>query len=123
MAAGRYDRLVVEQGVTFELPITLERPAGTPWNLTDSVLRAKLRANFSDEEALLVFDVQVIAATAGSIKLFAAASATSELPTGDLPQGFVPAVWDLEILEAPTANGVVTRILEGKAKIKPEATK
>lgn len=123
MPAGRYDRLVVEQGVTFELPMTLERPAGTPWDLTDSTLRAKLRSNYSDAASLLDFDVQVIAATAGSIKLFAAASATGALPTGDLPQGFVPAVWDLEILEAPTANGVVTRILEGKAKIKPEATK
>jgi hypothetical protein len=123
MAAGRYDRLVVEQGATFELPITLERPEGTPWDLTGSVLRAKLRAIYAATSSLLDFDVQIDSATAGEITLFASASATNELPTGDVPQAFYPAVWDLEILEAPTADGIVRRILEGKAKIIPQATK
>lgn len=123
MAAGRYDRLVVEQGATFELPITLERPEGTPWDITDAVLSAKLRATFGAASALLTFDVQVTSATAGEITLFASASATDALPTQDIPQGFYPAVWDLEILEAPTADGIVRRIVEGKAKIIPQATK
>lgn len=123
MPAGRYDRLVVEQGATFELAMTLERPAGTPWDITGATLRAKMRASYAEAAALLTFDVQVDSATGGAITLYASASATSALPIGDVPQGFYPAVWDLEILEAPTSAGVVTRLLEGRAKIKPEATK
>lgn len=123
MAAGRYDRLIVEQGSTFELPMTLQRPAGSPWNLTGCTLRSKLRATFAATASLIDFDVVVVSATAGSIKLFAAASATNDLPTGDLPAAFYPAVWDLEIVESPTATGNTIRVLEGRAKIKPQATK
>lgn len=123
MGAGRYDRLVVEQGATFDLPMRLERPKGTPWNLTGCALSAKLRATYGAASALLSFDVEIVSATAGSINLHAAASSTSALPTGDLPQGFYPCVWDLALVESPTATGDTKQILRGRAKILPEATK
>ena len=123
MTAGRYDRLVIEQGATFELPITLENPAGTPWDVTGATFRAKVRSNFAATASLIDFDVQLVDASIGSILLYASASATDGLPTGDNPQGFYPCVWDLEILEAPTAEGIVRRLLEGRAKIKPQATR
>lgn len=123
MTAGRYDRIVIEQGATFELPITLERPEGTPWDLTGATLRAKVRAHYAATSSLVDCDVQAVSASIGSIKLFIAASATDGLPTGDLPQGFYPMVWDLEVLEAPTASGIVRRVLEGRGKITPQATK
>jgi expansin (peptidoglycan-binding protein) len=72
---------------------------------------------------LLTGDVVVDSATGGRVTLFASATATAALTIGDLPQGFLPVVWDLEILEAPTADGVVTRLLEGRGRITPEATK
>lgn len=122
MRAGRYDRLEIEQGSTFELPIRLERD-GEAWDLTGATLRAKVRRTYGDASSLLDFDVQIVSATAGQVKLFAAASATALLPTGDLPTGFLPVVWDFEMLAAPTANGVVYRLLEGRGKIFPEATK
>ena len=123
MAAGRYDRLVIEQGATFELPMTLERPEGTPWNLTGATLRAKVRAYYAATSSLVDCDVQVLSATAGSIQLYVAASATDGLPTGDLPQGFYAMLWDLEVLEAPTASGIVRRVLEGRGNITSQATK
>lgn len=123
MTAGRYDRLEIEQGATLREAITLERPPGTPWDLTGCTLRAKLRVNYSSASALLNFDVIVDDAENGEITLFASASATAELPTMDTPQGFYPGVWDLEIVEAPTATGDTIRLLEGRCKIRPEATK
>lgn len=122
MRAGRYDRLEIEQGSTFELDLEFERD-GAPWNFTSATLRAKVRRTFSDSSSLLDFDVQIVSATAGQVRLFASASATSSLPIGDLPTGFLPVVWDMEILESPTSNGVVRRLLEGRGKIFPEATK
>ncbi len=122
MTAGRYDRLVIEQGATFELPMTWEKPIDTPWDFTGCVFRASVRANYAAASALLDFDVQVISATGGQIKLYASASATDAMPIGDVPQGFYPAVWDLEVVLAPTADGVVRRLLEGRAKIKPQAS-
>lgn len=123
MTAGRYDRLIVEQGATFELALALENPIGTPWNLTGATMRAKLRASYAATSSLLDFDVQTESATGGRIKLFAAASATDALPVGDLPAGFYACVWDLEIIPAPTASSSTYRVLEGRAKIKPQATK
>lgn len=123
MTAGRYDKLVIEQGATLDVPITLENPVGTEWDVTGFAFRAKVRGAYSDAAALLTLDVIVDDAAAGELRLYAAASATAEMPIGDLPQGFYPAVWDLEMVEAPTATGKVWRLLEGKCKIKPEATK
>ncbi len=122
MTAGRYDRLVVEQGATFELDIALENPVGTAWDLTAVTAYASLRETFGAASALLEFEVQYEDRAGGLITLYATASATEDLPTGDLPQGFYPAVWDLEIHSGATANPTVTRVLEGRAKIKPQAT-
>ncbi len=123
MTAGRYDRLIVEQGATFELPLDLERPVDTPWDLTSVTCYAQLRVSFGAVSAALDFDVVMRSATGGLVTLYAAASATADLPTGDIPQGFYPAVWDFEIHEGATANPTVTRVLEGRARIHPEATR
>jgi hypothetical protein len=76
MSAGRYDRLVIEQGATFELDVALERPEGTPWDLTGAVVRAKVRALFASTSALIDFEVQTVSLTGGQVTLFLAASAT-----------------------------------------------
>lgn len=122
MRAGRYDRLEIEQGATFELDLQFDRD-GVAWDFTGATLRAKIRETFDDASALATMDVQIVSATAGEVRLYMAASATAALPTGDLPTGFLPIVWDLEVLESPTASGVVRRLLEGRGKIFPEATK
>lgn len=121
MAAGRYDRLEVEQGATFEMTITV------PYDLTNGLARAKARLAYADADPFLTFDVEITGVTATSVTastllMTAAASATEALELGECPQGFLPGVWDLEVLTAPTADNNVIRVLEGRCKFKPEAT-
>ncbi len=123
MTVGKYDKLVVEQGVIFNLPLTLERPRGTPWDLTGASFRAQLRYLYKDTSAALTFDVQVQSATGGRINLYAAASSTALLDGGDLPQGFRAAVWELDILESPTSSGSWQGLLAGVARINAGAAR
>lgn len=121
MGAGRYDRLEVEQGATFELTITV------PYDLTDGLARAKAKLAYADVDPMITFDVEIAGITATSVtatKLImrASASATEAMELGECPQGFLPGVWDLEIITAPTADNNVTRVLEGRCKFKPEAS-
>ncbi len=118
MAAGRYDRLVVEQGSTFDLPITV------PYDLTNGLARASARLAYN-QEALVEFEVEILttAATGSRINLHAPADAITAVDLGAPPDNFVPGVWDLEVVLAPTASNEVIRVLEGRCKFKPEATR
>lgn len=117
MSAGRYDNLSIQQGVEFNLPLALEKPRGTPWNLTGAVFRAQFRYHYKDATPALTFDVQLQSATGGLINLHASASATLALDGGDLPQGFLAGVWNLDVLESPTSSGAWQGVLAGVGKV------
>lgn len=116
MTAGRYDRIVIEQGATFDLPIRL------PYDLTGAIARASAGLSYGD--ALVDFEVEILssAATGSRINVHADADAITAYTFDDAAkaQGFLPGVWNLEIILSPTASNNVIRVLEGRCKFVPD---
>ncbi len=119
MAAGRYDRLVVEQGSSFDLQILV------PYDLTGALVSSKARLSYNDTSALIDFEVSVTAATSGNsrIALHADADAITAHDFGASGEDYVPGVWDLDIELAPTGESASFRVLEGRCKFKRWASK
>lgn len=116
MSAGKYD-IVIEQGTTLNLVAKYYDSASALVDLTSFTARAKFRPTY-DSSPILTLTTEnsgiALGGTAGTITLSAAATATAALTAPS------SGVYDLEIV---TAGGVVTRLMEGKYKITPEATR
>jgi hypothetical protein len=118
MSAGKYD-IVIEQGTTLNLVAKYYDSASALVDLTSFTARAKFRTTY-DSSSTVILNLTTensgiaLGGTAGSITLSAAATATAALSAPS------SGVYDLEIV---TAGGVVTRLMEGKYKITPEATR
>ena len=116
MSAGKYD-IVIEQGTTLNLVAKYYDSASALVDLTSYTARAKFRPTY-DSSPILNLTTEnsgiALGGTAGTITLSAAATATAALTAPS------SGVYDLEIV---TAGGVVTRLMEGKYKITPEATR
>lgn len=116
MAAGVYD-ITVEQGATFRLEATWKDSTGNPVNLTGYSARMQIRETYESEDIILAFTSTggsiALGGALGTIVVTGAATDTAKIP-------MTPAVYDLE-LEA--SNGVVTRLLQGKATITQEVTR
>lgn len=112
MSAG-YTNLKIESGATFSTSIELNNPDGTNLDLTGYTASCKIRKSYYSNFNVYSLTVNIDApATDGKITLSATATQTA---------GFKPGryVYDLEI----TTGSVVTRVLEGIAEVKPNATK
>ena len=106
VVANQYN-IVVEQGATFSLTITYKDSAGAVINLTDTDARMEIREKYTSTTTL----VALTSAAGGS-------GNTSDAMTKALT---APAtnVYDLELV---TADGAVTRLIEGKASVSPGVT-
>ena len=130
MAAGRYN-FIVEQGTQHEVTFRYKNTAGLGINLanyrvrmsvkdhitdTEFVYRATSNTTADDETGFLqhfaIGDSQSIPTTSGYFHL--------TIPTGTTTAfSFGQGVYDLELVDI---NGVVTRLLEGKFKVKPQVS-
>lgn len=118
MAAGTLD-IIIDQGATWTLAVEWQAPAGTGINLTGYDVRAQVRDGYADAGGTVLASmtigdgVTVTSAVGGAFTLSIPATDTETMPTGNY-------VWDCEV---ESAGGEVTRLLMGRAIIRPEVTR
>ena len=119
--AGRYD-ITIEQGASYELPLTLQNSDGTAFNLTDYTGRGQLRKYHRSTSVVASFTVAITSpATLGQLTLSLTATETSVIPAGEeITDEKSKYVYDLEIVKS---TGEVKRILNGYAFVSPEVTR
>lgn len=116
MPAAKHE-LLIEQGANFDVAITYYDSTGAAVNLTSYTARAKFRPTYGDNPVLTLTTENggiTLGGAAGTITIAASATATAAL---DAPS---KGVYDVEVAN-PSGN--VTRIIEGKYTVTPEATK
>lgn len=117
MPAGRYD-IIIEAGATFQFRVTWKNPEGTPIDLTGYTARMKVKNQFG---GTTIFSLSSPAAgitlggAAGTVDITISATDTATA-IGDVDS---TALYDLEL---QSSSGVVTRVVQGKAFLKPEVT-
>lgn len=113
MPATLYNIEDMEQGSTFQLDVTVTDPAtDLPLDLTGYSARSQARAAYTDAAPAFTFTCSAPDAQ-GLIVLTLTDEATAVIPKGVY-------VYDLEVL-APTGN--VYKVIKGKIRVTPEATK
>jgi hypothetical protein len=126
MSAGRYD-IILEQGATFDLPLTYRDPAGTPVDLTGYTARMQVR-EAPASSVLVEFNSDLTAngfifitgsaenredGANGNIRILLSSANAAALPR-------FQGRYDLELEDA---TGYVIRLLEGQFRVEPEITK
>ena len=123
MSAGTYD-ILVEQGATFLLTITIKDTSGNPINLTGQTFRGKIKKSFADTIAQATFTCtlanQITDTGKVSISLTATDTAAIVLNTQGTARVLTTMAYDIE---SQDGSGIVKRWLQGLAKISPEITK
>ena len=112
--AGSYD-ININAGSTFVLGLTLKKANGTPFDLTGYTGRSQLRKTHTDATVDATFSV----AFDSNRKSGKMSIGLSDVQTKALT--LVSGVYDVELVD-PTGT-VVTRLIEGKAKVSPEVTR
>ena len=125
MSAANYD-ILIEQGATFKMTLTLKDVNATPINLQGLTFRGKVKKDFSDvvEKANFTFTVldQSVVDNLGKVEVTISATQTAALVavgkgTSRTLNNFV---YDIE---SEDLSGFVVRWLQGLAKVSPEVTK
>jgi len=105
--------LVIDQGTTYSLTISVADATGAAVNLTGYTLRAQLRKSYG-ATSYTSFTTSAGAVPAdGELTISLTDAQTSALKSGRY-------VYDIEIVDT---SSVVTRVLEGIVTITPEVTK
>jgi hypothetical protein len=114
MPAANYD-ILIEQGATFRLQLAWKDGEGDPIDLTGYSARMQVRPRASSDQVLvaLVSGDGITLGDDGSIVVLASAERT-EAVAGKR------AVYDLEL---ESADGTVTRLIQGGVNISPEVTR
>lgn len=105
--------LVIDQGTTYSLTITVADATGAVIDLTGYTLRAQLRRSYGATSYTSFTTSSGADPTDGELTISLTHSQTSALKSGRY-------VYDIEIVDT---NSVVTRVLEGIVTITPEVTK
>lgn len=115
MAAGKRD-IYIEQGATFRLNLLWKDSLGNPVNLTGYSARMQVRRAYNNPYTLLSLTSSdgtiTLGGSLGTIVVDGPALLTEEMSSR-------VGVYDLEL---ESADGTVTRLLEGKVTISPEVT-
>lgn len=121
MRAGKYN-MTVEQGSTFDIKIIYEDSNNNTVDLTGYSARMQIRPNYADLTNTTYITVSssldpdgtglIITPLSGSIKVFISAEKTDSFM-------FDEGLYDLELY----SDNIVTRLLEGKVKIKKSVTR
>ena len=116
MAAGKRD-IYIEQGATFRLNLVWKDSLGVPVNLTGYSARMQVRRAYNNPNTLLSLSTATgtisLGGSAGTISIDGQALLTEDMSSR-------VGVYDLEL---QSADGTVTRLLEGKVTISPEVTR
>jgi len=119
--------IVIDQGTTFELPISISDASGNPINLTEYIARAEMRRSYNSNVAIN-FTAIITDALEGEITLSLTPSQTSVIKSGRY-------VYDVEISDvtgyigsngyqgSQGINNRVIRVLEGIATVTPEVSR
>jgi len=109
------NNLVIDQGTTFSLTITVADVNGNEIDLTGYTLRAQMRKSYGANSSTS-FTVTSETPETGELVMELTDAQTSALKAGRY-------VYDVEI-EAPEGDGgTVTRVLEGIVTVTPEVTR
>lgn len=117
MPAARHD-ITIEAGATFQLRVTWRDPNDNPIDLTGYSARMKVKNAVGG--ATTYFSLTsgsgiTLGGAAGTVDILIDDAATASA-IGDSQ---VTAVYDLEV---ESGGGITTRLIEGKAFLKPEVT-
>jgi len=122
VTANQYN-IVIEQGATYLLDITYKDSDGDAIDLTNHDARMQVRASYDASSPLIDIDSDTggTGNTSGISLGGSAGTLAIVISDADTKALSAPAsnVYDLE-LEA--SNGVVTRLIEGKAAVSPGVT-
>lgn len=130
MAAGRYN-FIVEQGTQHEVTFRYKNTAGAGINLSGYRVRMSVKDHITDTEFVYRATSNTTADDGtGFLQHFAIGTSQSvpttsgyftlTIPTGTTTAfSFGQGVYDLELVDG---TGVVTRLLEGKFKVKPQVS-
>jgi hypothetical protein len=109
--------MVCDQGSTFSLVFTIKTD-GTAWSLVGNYTAKMQVRSFLNANTVLIelttANSRISFSAGGTVTLTLTAANTTDLPAGR-------HTYDLELTE--TANGVVTRVLEGKFVVRGEVTR
>ena len=111
MTAGIYD-IVIDQGADFSIQLDLANN-GSAVNLTDFTARAQLRSTPTSDTVAGSFTLTFVDRTGGILKMEMPNSTTAGISPGKY-------YYDLEI---ESGGGVVTRLLQGVARVTPNVTR
>ena len=112
MAAGRYD-IVIEQGTDFALEAVVKQD-GTPIDLTGYDSRAHLRPKKGSDTLTQAFTCTMVDIANGRMKMSMANADSKSISPGRY-------YYDWEIFTS--GDALVSRVLEGDAKVSAETTK
>jgi hypothetical protein len=123
--AARYD-LMIEQGATFPLPLAIQNPDGTPFDLTHWIGTAQIRKFHHSDDVIKDFTVSIPGVppdpTAGLIQLVLTDEDTGSILAGEnIADPRSQYVWDFIITNTLTTE--VKRLLEGFVIISPRVTR
>jgi hypothetical protein len=128
MSAGKYN-FVVEQGSQHELSFRYKLADGTYQNLTSFRARMSVKDHITDTAYVYQATSDASADTGYNVHFVIAASQGTAANTGKftltIPAGITAAftfgqgVYDLELV---SNGGVVSKLLEGKFKVKPQVS-
>lgn len=107
--------IVIDQGTTYSLSITVSDATGTALNLTGYTLRAQMRKSYGATTSTS-FTTASATPASGVLTISLTDTQTSALKAGRY-------VYDIEIVEPVGAGGAVTRVLEGIVTVTPEVTR
>lgn len=124
MSAANYD-ILIEQGATFTLTLTMRDETGTAINLTGQSFRGWVKQAFTDVAAIATFTCTLLdqsnPATVGKVTISLASTITEALPVEGkgTTRTITKMVYDIE---SEDLSGYVVRWLQGGANISPEVT-
>lgn len=124
MSAGVHN-ILIEQGATFQLSLTMRDETGTAINLTGQSFRGWIKESFTDVAAIATFTCTLLdqsdPATVGKVVISLSATITEGLPAQG--KGTVRTITKMVYdIESEDGDGVVIRWLQGEANISPEVT-
>lgn len=119
MAAGVLD-LVIEQGVSFGMALTIKDANDTPVNITGYTFAGAIKESAQDSSPVESFTFVLTDPGNGVVTVSLTDEETSGLPaTGDVYDEYTGYVYDIEMTDL---SGNVTRILNGEISVSPEVT-
>jgi hypothetical protein len=118
--AGRFD-IVLEQGASFVLPLTLRHADNTAFDLTGYTGRGQIRKFHRSTSVIASFTVVMdVVPTTGKLTVSLTAVETAGISCGEeVTDEKSKYVYDLEIV----SGGNVKRILDGFVFVSPEVTR